>query len=241
MLIRTNMEDLIDTTHSRHYELYRKERLRQMGFEEADKEGKPSSFAETYTMRRESHLQSLHEREEEMRQKFVMRVKEKEAELKEAERELHAKFDKLKVIKISVQCCGSFWGCCARLDFNYSALRCADHGCRGEAECGGAAAGAGRGDRGLPAAEGAVRVRQARLRASHPHTRQAGQEEIDPEFSVQQSGLLHFYTFVQIIHIARVLYLLNPTTNPNLVSAHEPKSLQERHSDCARCYLLSST
>merc|ERR1711983_261833 len=96
MLIRTNMEDLIDTTHSRHYELYRKDRLKQMGFEENNKDGKPSSFAETYTMRRENHLQSLHEREEEMRQKFVLRVKEKEAELKEAERELHAKFDKLK-------------------------------------------------------------------------------------------------------------------------------------------------
>merc|ERR1712004_493294 len=32
----------------------------------------------------------------EMRQKFVLRVKEKEAELKEAEKELHAKFDKMK-------------------------------------------------------------------------------------------------------------------------------------------------
>merc|ERR1719410_2475301 len=96
MLIRTNMEDLIDTTHSRHYELYRKDRLKMMGFEESSKDGKPSSFAETYTMRRETHLASLHEREEEMRQKFVLRVKEKEAELKEAERELHAKFDKLK-------------------------------------------------------------------------------------------------------------------------------------------------
>merc|ERR1712025_437411 len=92
MLIRTNMEDLIDTTHSRHYELYRKDRLKMMGFEESSKDGKPSSFAETYTMRRESHLASLHEREEEMRQKFVLRVK-----VKEAERELHAKFDKLKV------------------------------------------------------------------------------------------------------------------------------------------------
>ena len=48
-------------------------------------------------MRRESHLASLHEREEEMRQKFVLRVKEKEAEVKDAERDLHAKFDKLKV------------------------------------------------------------------------------------------------------------------------------------------------
>ena len=27
------MEDLIDTTHSRHYELYRKDRLKMMGFE----------------------------------------------------------------------------------------------------------------------------------------------------------------------------------------------------------------
>ena len=89
----------MDTTNSKHYELYRKDRLKQMGFEEGSKDGKASSFAETYTMRRESHLASLHEREEEMRQKFVLRVKEKEAELKEAERELHAKFDKMKVMK----------------------------------------------------------------------------------------------------------------------------------------------
>ena len=85
-------------------------------------------------MRRESHLQSLQEREEEMRQKFVLRwsifvqttffgpgdltadtreedpsifhrklsrVKEKEAELKEAEKELHAKFDKMKQVGVS--------------------------------------------------------------------------------------------------------------------------------------------
>jgi len=96
MLIRTNMEDLRDQTHTKHYELYRKERLKQMGFSEGEPNSGPSSFAETYTMRRESHLQSLQSREEEMRQKFVLRVKEKEAELKESERELHAKFDKLK-------------------------------------------------------------------------------------------------------------------------------------------------
>ena len=30
MLIRTNMEDLRDTTHSRHYELYRKDRLKEV-------------------------------------------------------------------------------------------------------------------------------------------------------------------------------------------------------------------
>merc|ERR1712098_786821 len=73
----------------------RKERLKEMGFSEGDNNGS-ASFAETYTMRRESHLKSLQGREEEMRQKFVLRVKEKEAELKDAERELHSRFDKMK-------------------------------------------------------------------------------------------------------------------------------------------------
>ena len=31
MLIRTNMEDLRDTTHSKHYEVYRKLRLQEVG------------------------------------------------------------------------------------------------------------------------------------------------------------------------------------------------------------------
>ena len=30
MLIRTNMEDLRDTTHAKHYELYRKHRLQEV-------------------------------------------------------------------------------------------------------------------------------------------------------------------------------------------------------------------
>jgi len=95
MLIRTNMEDLRDTTHSKHYEVYRKDRLKEMGF--TDNEGKPGNFAEQYNMRRETHLTSLQQKEEEMRQKFVIRVKEKEAELKEAEKELHARFDEMKI------------------------------------------------------------------------------------------------------------------------------------------------
>lgn len=95
MLIRTNMEDLRDTTHGKHYELYRKDRLKEMGF--SDNEGKPGNFAEQYNMRRENHLSSLQQKEEEMRQKFVIRVKEKEAELKEAEKELHASFDEMKI------------------------------------------------------------------------------------------------------------------------------------------------
>ncbi|CAB3225582.1 unnamed protein product [Arctia plantaginis] len=96
MLIRTNMEDLREKTHARHYELYRRRRLQQMGFTDVDADNKPVSFQQTFEQKRSAHLAELQQKEDEMRQMFVQRVKEKEAELKEAEKELHAKFDKLK-------------------------------------------------------------------------------------------------------------------------------------------------
>nr|CAH7726109.1 unnamed protein product [Callosobruchus chinensis] len=96
MLIRTNMEDMREKTHCRHYELYRKKRLEQMGFSDVDADNKPVSFQQTFEAKRSNHLQELQQKEDEMRQMFVVRVKEKEAELKEAEKELHAKFEKLK-------------------------------------------------------------------------------------------------------------------------------------------------
>ncbi|KAF6037301.1 SEPT6 [Bugula neritina] len=92
MLLRTNMQDLIDTTHKKHYELYRRVRLSDMGFTDSD--GK--TLQETYELKREAHVSEMQSKEEEMRQMFVQRVKEKETELKEAERELHNKFDSLK-------------------------------------------------------------------------------------------------------------------------------------------------
>ncbi|XP_045205529.1 septin-11-like isoform X2 [Mercenaria mercenaria] len=92
MLIRTNMEDLRETTHSKHFELYRRHKLEQMGF--SDDQSK--SLSETYEQKRQEHVAELQKKEEEMRQTFVIKVKEKEAELKEAEKELHASFDSLK-------------------------------------------------------------------------------------------------------------------------------------------------
>ncbi|KAG8201422.1 hypothetical protein JTE90_024295 [Oedothorax gibbosus] len=96
MLIRTNMEDMREQTHARHYELYRRMRLEQMGFSDVGADNKPISFQETYEQKRQEHLQELQRKEEEIRQMFVERVKEKESELKDAEKELHAKFDALK-------------------------------------------------------------------------------------------------------------------------------------------------
>lgn len=96
MLLRVNLEDLRESTHSRHYEIYRMSRLEQMGFGDSDEGPQTGTFQETFEVRRGQHLAELKRKEEEMRQGFVMRVKEKEAELKDAERELHSKFDALK-------------------------------------------------------------------------------------------------------------------------------------------------
>lgn len=96
MLIRTNMEDMREKTHTKHYELYRQKRLEQMGFTDVDAENKPVSFQQTFEAKRSNHLAELQQKEDDMRQMFVLRVKEKEAELKESEKELHAKFENLK-------------------------------------------------------------------------------------------------------------------------------------------------
>lgn len=90
------MEDMREQTHTRHYALYRQARLLEMGFCDMDNDNKPVSFQEIFEVKRSTHLSELQAKEEEVRQLFVQRVKAKEAELKENERELHARFEKLK-------------------------------------------------------------------------------------------------------------------------------------------------
>ncbi|XP_038406760.1 septin-10 isoform X7 [Canis lupus familiaris] len=96
MLICTNMEDLREQTHMRHYELYRRCKLEEMGFTDLGPENQPLSLQETYEAKRHEFYGERQRKEEEMKQMFVQRVKEKEAILKEAERELQAKFEHLK-------------------------------------------------------------------------------------------------------------------------------------------------
>ncbi|XP_072294865.1 septin-8-A-like isoform X1 [Eucyclogobius newberryi] len=96
MLLRVNMEDLREQTHARHYELYRRCKLEEMGFKDADPNSKSFSLQETYEAKRKEFLLELQRKEEEMRQMFVNKVKETEAELKEKERELHDRFEQLK-------------------------------------------------------------------------------------------------------------------------------------------------
>lgn len=66
-----------------------------MGFSDVDHDNKPISFQQTCESMRTAHLQELQQKEDEMRQMFVARVKEKESELKDAEKEV-------KIIVITV-------------------------------------------------------------------------------------------------------------------------------------------
>ncbi|CAL4185371.1 unnamed protein product [Meganyctiphanes norvegica] len=96
MLIRTNMEDMREVTHNRHYELYRKKILETMGFTDMSEDNQPVSFQQTFEIKKSEHREELQRKEDEMRQTFVLRVKEKETELKEVEKELYTKYDQLK-------------------------------------------------------------------------------------------------------------------------------------------------
>ncbi|XP_062513602.1 septin-11-like isoform X2 [Corticium candelabrum] len=96
MLIRTNMEDLRETTHYEHYELFRKNRLQEMGFADSTADNRPVRLYDVIEKKRIEHMKEMETKEEQMRQMFVDKVKQKEAELKKAEQDLHSKFDNLR-------------------------------------------------------------------------------------------------------------------------------------------------
>ncbi|XP_035173096.1 septin-10 isoform X1 [Oxyura jamaicensis] len=98
MLICTNMEDLREQTHARHYELYRRSRLEEMGFRDTGPENKPVSLQEAYEAKRHEFYLELQGKEEEMRQHFVQRMKEKETILKEAEQQIQTKLEHLMLM-----------------------------------------------------------------------------------------------------------------------------------------------
>ncbi|XP_064404779.1 septin-2-like isoform X2 [Halichondria panicea] len=96
MVLRTNMEDLREKTHTQHYERFRSERLVQMGFADMGADNEPVSLQETYEAKRVEHIREMQSKEERMRQMFVQKVKDKEAELKSSEQKLHNEFERLR-------------------------------------------------------------------------------------------------------------------------------------------------
>ncbi|XP_007938986.1 septin-14 [Orycteropus afer afer] len=99
MLLCTNMEDLKEQTHTRHYEQYRCYRLRKMGFTDVGPDNQPISFQEIYEAKRQEFHEQCQREEEQLKQRFMQRIKEKEATFKEAEKELQDKFEHLKRVQ----------------------------------------------------------------------------------------------------------------------------------------------
>ncbi len=89
MLLRTNMQDLIERTHFNHYELYRRNRLIELGFSDANSvNGKSMSISETYEAKHTELKAEIQKKEDEIKEAFVAKVKAKETELKESEKEV---------------------------------------------------------------------------------------------------------------------------------------------------------
>ncbi|XP_032609297.2 septin-14 [Hylobates moloch] len=99
MLLYTNMENLKEKTHTQHYECYRYQKLQKMGFTDVGPDNQPVSFQEIFEAKRQEFYDQCQREEEELKQRFMQRVKEKEATFKEAEKELQDKFEHLKMIQ----------------------------------------------------------------------------------------------------------------------------------------------
>ncbi|XP_045141261.1 septin-14 [Echinops telfairi] len=99
MLLCSNMEDLKEDTHIHHYQRYRCHRLTKIGFADVGPDNQPLSFQEIYGAKRQEFSEQCQREEERLKQRFVQRIKEKEAEFKETEKELQDEFQHLKRIQ----------------------------------------------------------------------------------------------------------------------------------------------
>ncbi len=89
-LIEKNMLDLIETTHSKHYELFRRNRLTDLGLTD-NIDGKQISISDTLDMKRHELREELEKREQQLKETFIQKVKDKETELKEVEKQVKTK------------------------------------------------------------------------------------------------------------------------------------------------------
>ncbi len=93
MLLSTNMLDLIEVTHVKHYQRYRAQRLREIGFtEENDSENKDLGGSQlihdVYKSKKDKLNEEVAEREAKIKEEFIRKVKEKELEIREMEKEV---------------------------------------------------------------------------------------------------------------------------------------------------------
>lgn len=87
MLLATNMIDLIETTHTRHYQLFKTKRLNEMGLNTND-ESNGTTIFDLFIKKHAEFVQEIQHKEFEIKENFVKKVKDKENEIKNGEKEV---------------------------------------------------------------------------------------------------------------------------------------------------------
>ncbi|CAF5189885.1 unnamed protein product, partial [Rotaria magnacalcarata] len=89
------MLDLIETTHSKHYEIFRRTRLAELGLTDSI-DGKQFSISDTLEMKHNDLRKELEKREQQLKEAFIQKVKDKEVELKDSEKQINEELTNIK-------------------------------------------------------------------------------------------------------------------------------------------------
>jgi septin 6/8/11 len=104
MILSTNLIDLIETTHSKHYQMYRASRLKEIGFKNDDEDdssfnekfsfnssnssGSTKTIQDVYNLKKNELIEEMQKKECDIKEEFIRKVKDKECEIRETEREV---------------------------------------------------------------------------------------------------------------------------------------------------------
>ncbi|CAF0809831.1 unnamed protein product [Brachionus calyciflorus] len=105
MILSTNMFDLIEITHTKHYQTFRATRYIELGFcdnenFDPDKKNKCRilrTIKDVYCAKKLDLDEEMHLKELQFKDKFIKKVKEKELIIKEMEKNLNSKFNQWKI------------------------------------------------------------------------------------------------------------------------------------------------
>ena len=87
-LIETNMLDLIETTHSKHYELFRRTGLMNFGLPASVHE-KSVSISETLRMKLEETQRDFEQAERRLRETVAEKIQKEENDIKQSEQQVN--------------------------------------------------------------------------------------------------------------------------------------------------------